>query len=314
MFTNIFKSHSILTFMVSFFLTVCAVIFYLYTRNDGEFNPRIFIQGLTLSLSILSLFGIVFLSVTRRISIPFSSIHLLSFPLCFNLFYQDQGLNYEKVILGILFLLALNIFSKDLTKGSSEKSLYSLGVIFTVISFINLSLSIFFLSAFILIIRLNDKRRAIVSLLGGFFLTLQPLLIATYLLTGEFKYSSPFVLVDNLTFNGQSKGTEWGWGFFVIAMLITAIYLSQKKYSGTFKKDNGADAFMLFWLITSIVCRGFNLFEGDGIWLLSFIPTGYFLGNLLALLTRVFYSELLLFAIVAFGVLLKLYNNGILFN
>jgi hypothetical protein len=230
------------------------------------------------------------------------------------LFYQDQGLNYEKVILGILFLLALNIFSKDLTKGSSEKSLFSLGVIFTVISFINLSLSIFFLSAFILIIRLNDKRRAIVSLLGGFFLTLQPLFIATYLLTGEFKYSSPLVLVDNLTFNGQSKGTEWGWFFFVIAMLITAIYLSQKKYSGTFKKDNGADAFMLFWLITSIVCRGFNLFEGDGIWLLSFIPTAYFLGNLFALLTKVFYSELLLFAIVAFGVLIKLYNNGILFN
>ena len=86
--------------------------------------------------------GIISLSEAKRLNLKFRSPHLLSFPTCILLFYQGQGLNYQKLILGFSLLIAANIFFKEIRQSNIPKDLFNLGLIFTIISYININLSL----------------------------------------------------------------------------------------------------------------------------------------------------------------------------
>ena len=137
MITKIFKRLSIFSYIVSFFLTLAVNLFDLYSRNAAEIYPGLFQRALTISSGLIIIIVMVSLSATKKINTKFGAEHLLSFPVCLLLFYQDAGLNYQKFFLGIILVIALNIFSKDWSKGNSNKALFSLGCLFTITSFIN---------------------------------------------------------------------------------------------------------------------------------------------------------------------------------
>ncbi|MDA9843237.1 hypothetical protein N9C47_00105 [Flavobacteriaceae bacterium] len=315
MITKIFKRLSIFSYIVSFFLTLAVNLFDLYSRNAAEIYPGLFQRALTISSGLIIIIVMVSLSATKKINTKFGAEHLLSFPVCLLLFYQDAGLNYQKFFLGIILVIALNIFSKDWSKGNSNKALFSLGCLFTITSFINSYFSIFFISTLLIIIRLNNKRSAIFSLLIGVFMTLQSLAIVTYLLTGKFLYAPPAKFLESIPLNRIINGTELVWIIMVILAFISAFYLKRVKRRGShFIRFEGGDNFMLFWLVTSVVFRIFNLYVGGGIWLLSFIPTAFFIGKAYKTIKKDAIKEVLVLLLVCFGIVFKLYENGVFIN
>ncbi len=165
MFTNIFKRFSIQGILVSFFLSLSVNFFNLYWRAGGILYSEILYHSLILTLIVILFITIIYFSESKRLKLNFGASHLLSFPICVLLLYQGDGnnLNGQKLIVGLLLLLAGNIFSKEFKKGYKVKDLFNLGMIFTIISFINIYLSLFFISIIFLIPQIIEKQKALIS-------------------------------------------------------------------------------------------------------------------------------------------------------
>ena len=144
MITNIFKRVSIKSIVTSFFLTYLAFFFDLNISNP-EINLRLLIEkSLILTIAIMIFNLIIAYNELKKLNIRLGSEYLISLPICIFLFYHDAGTDYQKVLMGIMILLSLNIYSRDFTKSSIPRSIFSLGIIFTIMSFVNINLSLFF--------------------------------------------------------------------------------------------------------------------------------------------------------------------------
>ncbi len=305
MFTNIFKRFSFQAILVSFFLSLSANFFNLYWRAGGEIYSEIFYHSLLLTLNVLLFISIIFFSKSKRLKLNFGSSHLLSFPICILLLYQGDGsnLNGQKLIIGLLLLLAGNVFSKEFNKVYKAKDLFNLGLIFTTISFINIYLSLFFISIIFLIPKIIDKKKALVSLLLGIFSSLSILITLTYYITGNIFYIRIGILNKNFTYENVKEFSELIWLFIVISLAIFSLV----KYNdrGKSLKANSEKIFMIFWLLISIVFRGFNLYQDSTLWLLSFIPSAYLLGNIFERFKKEINREILFYILFIFGIVSK---------
>ncbi len=302
MFTNIFKRFSIQAILACFFLSLGANFFNLFWRAGGVIYSKIFYHSLILTLIVLLFILIIHLSKSKRLKLNFGSSYLLSFPICILLLYQGDGsnLNGQKLIIGLLLLLAGNIFSKEFNKVNKAKDFFNLGMIFTTISFINIYLSMFFISLIFLIPKIIDKQNALLSLFLGIFSSLSILISITHYSTGQIFYTRPDILNRNFTFENVKEFTEFIWSFIVIALVIFSIV----KHNGKDKrlKTNNEKIFMLFWLLISIVFRFFNLYQDSTLWLLSFIPSAYLLGNIFERFEKEINREILFYILFIFGI------------
>ena len=104
----------------------------------------------------------------------------------------------------------------------------------------------------------------------------------------------------NFTFENVKEFTEFIWSFIVIALVIFSIV----KHNGKDKrlKTNNEKIFMLFWLLISIVFRFFNLYQDSTLWLLSFIPSAYLLGNIFERFEKEINREILFYILFIFGI------------
>ena len=308
MFTNIFKRFSIQAVVVSFFLSLSVNLFNLYWRAAGILYSEILYHSLILTLNVILFIIIIYFSESKRLKINFGASHLLSFPVCILLLYQGDGgnLNGQKLIVGLFLLLAGNIFSKEFKKGYKAKDLFNLGMIFTIISFINIYLSFFFISIIFLIPQIIDKQKALISLFLGCFSSLSTLITLTYYYTGQVFYSRPEILNSNFTFENKKAFSELFWIFIVIILMILSIV----KFSDRGKSSNAnynVKIFMLFWLLISIFFRVFNLYQDSTLWLLSFIPSAYLLGIIFERFEKQINRELLFYSLSIFGILSKIF-------
>ena len=304
MFTNIFKRFSIQAVVVSFFLSLSVNLFNLYWRAAGILYSEILYHSLILTLNVILFIIIIYFSESKRLKINFGASHLLSFPICILLFYQGDGsnLNGQKLIIGLFLLLAGNIFSKEFKKGYKAKDLFNLGMIFTIISFINIYLSLFFISIIFLIPQIIEKQKALISLFLGCFSSLSTLITLTYYYTGQVFYSRPEILNSNFTFENKKMFSEVFWIFIVIVMIIfSLVKFNDRAKSSTAK----VKTFMLFWLLLSIVFRIFNLYQDSTLWLLSFIPSAYLLGNIFERFEKEINREILFYVLFIIGIVSK---------
>jgi hypothetical protein len=69
---------------------------------------------------------------------------------------------------------------------------------------------------------------------------------------------------------------------------------------------------MSIWLVISIIFRVFDLYQDESKWLLSYIPTAFFIGNIFETLTKERNREILFFSIIITGVISNLYKNGLI--
>lgn len=307
MFTNIFKRFSIQAILVSFFLSFSFNLLNLYLRAAGILYSGIIYHSLILTLNVILFIIIIYFSESKRLKINFGASHLLSFPICILLLYQGDGsnLNGQKLTIGLLLLLAGNIFSKEFNQEYKAKDLFNLGMIFTIISFINIYLSLFFISIIFLIPQIIEKQKALISLFLGCFSSLSILVTLTYYYTGQLFYTRPEILNSNFTFENKKMFSEAFWIFIVIVMMIYSLVKFNDK--GKRSNANNEKIFMLFWLIISIVFRVFNLYQDSTLWLLSFIPSAYLLGNLFERFEKQINREVLFYSLFIFGIISKIF-------
>ena len=76
---------------------------------------------------------------------------------------------------------------------------------------------------------------------------------------------------------------------------------------GKSSNANNEKIFMLFWLIISIVFRVFNLYQDSTLWLLSFIPSAYLLGNIFERFEKQINREVLFYSLFIFGIVSKIF-------
>ena len=313
MITNIFKRLTIRATVACFFLSLLSNIFILFCRSGGNFYDEIYVEAFILSLNIVLFIVIISFSEARRFNLRFGSSHLLSFPLCIILFNQGQFLNPQKLIIAFSLLFAANILSKDINKISPTKDVFSLGFILTAVSFLNFNLSLFFCSVGLIIIHITKKKESLISLLIGILSALSILITINHALTGEYFFVQPKILGANIIAPSIKESSEIVWGIIVLIALITAILMKQIRFKKRRPVDLGnGENFMLIWLLISIIFRIFGLYKDESLWLLSYIPTAFFIGNIFEIIRKDRNREIFFFTLLFIGVISKLYVNEII--
>ena len=304
MVTNIFKRLTIRAIITGFFLTYSANFFVLFCRASGNLYNQIFIESFIFSLNILLIIILAAISEARRFNLKFGSTHLISFPLCILLFAQGHFVNPQKLIIAFSLLFAANILSKEINKINPVKDFFLLGFIFTSLSYINPNLSLFFLSILLPIPYIPSKQKALISILLGIVAALSILITISHAITGNIFYTQPEILGSHIFTPFKENNSEFVWISTVIIALIASLLMKQKKLQKRSLFDLGNSGnFMSIWLVISIIFRVFDLYEDESKWLLSYIPTAYFIGNIFETLTKVRYREILFYSLLFVGVM-----------
>ena len=313
MVTKIFKRLTIRAIITSFFLTYSANFFILFCQAAGNLYNQIFIESFISSLNILLIIILAAISDARRFNLKFGAIHLISFPLCIMLFAQGRFVNPQKLIVAFSLLFAANILSKDINKINPVKDFFILGFIFTSLSYINLNLSLFFLSIVLVIIYIPSKRKALISILLGTLAASSILITISHAITGNIFYTQPEILGSNIFTSFDKNKSEFVWFSTVIIALIASLLVKQKKLQKRSLFDLGnSENFMLIWLVISLIFRVFGLYQDESKWILSYIPTAFFIGKIFETFTKDRYREILFFSILFIGVISNLYENGLI--
>jgi len=304
MVTNIFKRLTIRAIITGFFLTYSANFFVLFCRASGNLYNQIFIESFFFSLNILLIMILAAISEARRFNLKFGATHLISFPLCILLFAQGHFVNPQKLIIAFSLLFAANILSKEINKINPVKDFFVLGFIFTSLSYINFNLSLFFSSIILVIIYIPFKQKALISILLGILAALSILITISHAITGNIFYTQPEILGSHIFTPFKDNNSEFVWISTVIIALIASLLMKQKKLQKRSLFDLGNSGnFMSIWLVISIIFRVFDLYEDESKWLLSYIPTAFFIGNIFETLTKERYREILFYSLLFGGVM-----------
>ena len=307
MITNIFKRVTIKSISASFFLTFLAFFFDLNISNPEITLRYLLEKSLILTITIMVFNLIIAFNEYRKLNIRFGSQYLISLPICIFLFYHDAGTDYQKILVGIMILLSLNIFSRDFNKFSIFRSIFSLGIIFTIISFFNINLSLFFFSIILLLKYITDFKKSIISLTISVAATLQLLLILTYLKTGEFFYQKPEFLSESISVANFFPKNEFIWITIIFIAFLIAIFQKKKNKLDFTPQNKMLNSFMIFWLVVSVLFRYFNLYSGEGRWSLSLMPTAYFIGIWIKQIKKDFWRDILVYSLIIIAVSSKFY-------
>ena len=313
MITKIFKRLTIRAIIIGFFLTYSANLFVLFCRAAGNLYKEIFIESFIFSLNILLIIIMAAISEARRFNLKFGATHLISFPLCIILFAQGQFVNPQKLIIAFSLLFAANILSKEINKINPVKDFFVLGFIFTSLSYINLNLSLFFFSILLTITYIPSKQKALISILLGIVAALSILITISHAITGNIFYTQSEILGSHIFTPFENNNSEFVWTSTVIIASIASLLMKQKKLQKRSLFDLGNSGnFMSIWLVISIIFRVFDLYEDESKWLLSYIPTAFFIGNIFETLTKERYSEILFYSLLFTGVISNLYEKGLI--
>ena len=304
MVTKIFKRLTIRAIVTGFFLTYSANFFVLFCRSSGNLYNQIFIESFIFSLNILLIIILAAISEARRFNLKFGATHLISFPLCILLFAQGHFVNPQKLIIAFSLLFAANILSKEINKINPVKDFFLLGFIFTSLSYINPNLSLFFPSILLTILYIPSKQKALISILLGIVAALSILITISHAITGNIFYTQPEILGSHIFTPFKDNNSEFVWISIVIIALIASLLMKQKKLQKRSLFDLGNSGnFMSIWLVISIIFRVFDLYEDESKWLLSYIPTAFFIGNIFETLTKERYREILFYSLLFVGVM-----------
>ncbi len=116
MITNIFKRVSLKSITASFFLTYLAFVFDLDISNPEINLISLLEKSLILTIVIMIFNLIIAFNEHKKLNIRLGSEYLISLPICIFLFHHDAGTDYQKILIGIMILISLNIFSRDFNK------------------------------------------------------------------------------------------------------------------------------------------------------------------------------------------------------
>ena len=307
MITNIFKRVSIESIVASFFLVYLAFLFNLKIAEPQSSFKLLLEKSLILTAAMMIFILIIAYNEHRKLNIRFGSQYLISLPICIFFLYFDGGVDLQKILIGILILFSLNIHSRDFNNSSILKSIFSLGIIYTIVSFVNINMSVFFFSIIFLLRYIPDIKKAIITLALSILATLQLLFLITYLITGDFFYHKPEFMSENISTANNYTGNELIWIILIVTAFLIAVFYNKKRELKFSSQNKMLNTFMIFWLIITVLFRYFNLYSGEGKWAMSLIPAAYFIGVLIIQVKKDYQRDILVFSLIFIAITSKIY-------
>lgn len=307
MITNIFKRVSIESIVASFFLVYLAFFFNLKIAEPQSSFKLLLEKSLLLTTAMMIFNLIIAYNEHRKLNIKFGSQYLISLPICIFFLYLDGGVDLQKILIGILILFSLNIFSRDFNNSSILKSIFSLGIIYTIMSFVNINLSVFFFSIIFLFRYIPDIKKTIITLALSILATLQLLFLITYLITGDFFYHKPEFMSENISTANNYPENELIWIILIVLAFLIAFFYNKKSELKFSPQNKMLNIFMIFWLIITVLFRYFNLYSGEGKWSLSLIPAAYFIGIWIMRVKKDYQRDILVFSLIFIAITSKIY-------
>ncbi|MAD30262.1 MAG: hypothetical protein CMC00_04455 [Flavobacteriaceae bacterium] len=307
MITNIFKRVSIESIVASFFLVYLAFFFNLNISNPQLSFKLLLVRSLFLTTAMMIFNLIIAYNEFRKLNIRFGSQYLISLPICIFFLYLDGGVDFQKILIGILILLSLNIFSRDFNNSSILKSIFSLGITYTIMSFVNINLSLFFFLIIFLLRYIPDIKKAIITLALSILVTLQLLFLITYLLTGEFFYHKPEFMSGNISPANNFTENEFIWIILIVIAFLIAFFYKKKSELKFSSQNKMLNIFMIYWLIITVLFRYFYLYSGEGKWSMSLIPAAYFIGIWIKRVKKDSQRDILVFSLIFIAITSKIY-------
>ena len=307
MITNIFKRVSIESIVASFFLVYLAFFFNLNISNPQLSFKLLLVRSLFLTTAMMIFNLIIAYNEYRKLNIRFGSQYLISLPICIFFLHLDGGVDFQKILIGILILLSLNIFSRDFNNSSILKSIFSLGITYTIMSFVNINLSLFFFLIIFLLRYIPDIKKAIITLALSILVTLQLLFLITYLLTGEFFYHKPEFMSGNISPANNFTENEFIWIILIVIAFLIAFFYKKKSELKFSSQNKMLNIFMIYWLIITVLFRYFYLYSGEGKWSMSLIPAAYFIGIWIKRVKKDSQRDILVFSLIFIAITSKIY-------
>ncbi len=307
MITNIFKRVSIESIVASFFLVYLAFFFNLNISNPQLSFKLLLVRSLFLTTAMMIFNLIIAYNEFRKLNIRFGSQYLISLPICIFFLHLDGGVDFQKILIGILILLSLNIFSRDFNNSSILKSIFSLGITYTIMSFVNINLSLFFFLIIFLLRYITDIKKAIITLALSILVTLQLLFLITYLLTGEFFYHKPEFMSGNISPANNFTENEFIWIILIVIAFLIAFFYKKKSELKFSSQNKMLNIFMIYWLIITVLFRYFYLYSGEGKWSMSLIPAAYFIGIWIKRVKKDSQRDILVFSLIFIAITSKIY-------
>ena len=143
--------------------------------------------------------------------------------------------------------------------------------------------------------------------------TEEVLITISHAITGKIFYTQPKILGSNIFTPFDKNDSEFVWISTVIIALIASLWMKQKKLQKRSLFDLGNSGnFMSIWLVISLIFRFFDLYQDESKWLLSYIPTAFFIGNIFEMIRKDRNREILFFSILFIGVISNLYEKGLI--
>ena len=315
MFAKIFKRVSILTFIASFFLFLIIIFFSAYCIFSGELTQKIILKTLWMSLFFIGTTLLVSLSENKNLNQRFGAVHLLSFPLTILLYNYEGTFDFKKGLITLGLLIVLNIYTTDLKQKQPSGQIFLLGILITCVSFFNYFLAFFYAVPLLFFLEPQyRKRKNGILLLASIFLTLQFLMAVSYLTTDSFFYGRTPTLAKNPFASMSQNVSETPWIITIIFSLLISIFNRPKEYKFAVGKNDAYRAFqfMLVWQIISILFRSFDLYLGNEKWILSIIPTAFFLGLAIEFLSKDRLKNSVIIMIILVGATIKLYQHQLI--
>ena len=307
MITNIFKRVSIESIVASFFLVYLALFFNLKIAEPQSSFKLLLEKSLILTAAMMIFILIIAYNEFKKLNIRFGSQYLISLPICIFFLYLDGGVDLQKILIGILILFSLNIFSRDFNNSSIFKSIFSLGIIYTIMSFVNINLSVFFFLIIFLFRYIPDIKKTIITLALSILATLQLLFLITYLITGDFFYHKPEFMSRNILKANNFNENEFVWIILIVIAFLIAVFYNKKRELKFSSQNKMLNIFMIFWLIITVLFRYFNLYSGEGKWSMSLIPVAYFIGILIKQVKKDYQRDILVFSLIFIAITSKIY-------
>ncbi|MFQ3340403.1 MAG: hypothetical protein ACI9TK_000054 [Flavobacteriaceae bacterium] len=314
MFTKIFKKVSIESLISSFFFCVLAFFFNTYCIKAGNIDSQALVKTLVFFFFALIAIFIVSFSQARRLNTLFGAIQLMSLPLCFLIFIQEGGLSYNKVIVLLIVLIMVNVLSKNINNTISTKTFFILGFLGTIISYINIYYALFFITPILIFSETSYRNiKNLIVFCVAIIFSLQSLLLLSFIATGTFFYE-PAVLKTQISVSGDYSPNDLVWTITVFIALLTATIFRPSEHKIKAQKNNTQRVFqfMLIWLLISIFFRYFNLYDGTGKWLESFVPTSFFIGIAIDAIKSSQIKNLTITVVIFAAISLKLFNYGLI--
>jgi len=314
MIVKIFKTIGPRSYLAGFLLVFSAVIFPFFCNNDMRFPSGQFTEVIGNTILVFSLISIFMLLEAQINARKFDGIHLISFPTIYLFLPFSFSLKMIPILQCFMLLFAQFLFIKIVHSNKSEKWIFDLSLIISIMVQFNNSFSVFYVLPVLVLLNrgLHDREHLMALFLPALLIPFTFIGISRFLPSSMSDLINPLTQIQILDTASLSNAEIIWLAMVLLSIAICLFQLLKGARKFSYPELFSSFLFMTFWLSFSVVFGYLGLEIGTSPWFLSFIPAAYFFGILLKNINSDFNKNLILSAVVLGIIFFKLLDNGIL--